>query len=246
MKRHYGFIKQKVDSRDLLFRETVTMLPPSIDLRGLNPPIYDQGQLGSCTANGIARLVEFDFMKQKLPIIMPSRLFIYYNERAMEGTISQDSGANIRDGIKTINTLGVCDERLWAYNIAKFKQKPPAICYTDALLTKSIKYMVVTQDLNSIKSALVLGYPVVIGFEVKTSFESATVAKTGIYTPKANEKIIGGHCVVIVGYDDSTQRFIIANSWGIDWGQLGYFTMPYSEVLNTSISSDFWVIETVL
>lgn len=245
MKKHYGFKKQSEDKRDILFNKTVTTFPSKIDLRSVNPPIYDQSTLGSCTANGIARIIEFDLMKQKLPIFMPSRLFIYYNERSIEGTIKQDSGANIRDGIKTINTLGVCDERVWTYNIAKFKQKPPAICYTDALKVVSIKYMTVTQDLNTIKSALVLGYPIVFGFDVKTSFESSIVAKTGIYVPKSNESIVGGHCVVIVGYDDSTQRFIIANSWGIDWGQLGYFTMPYTEVLDTKISSDFWVIETI-
>ena len=247
MKRVYGFIGQKVDERDFKFVRIVEVsnLPSKIDLRYVLPPVYDQGELGSCTANGIAAIIQDDIIRQHQASLMPSRLFIYFNERKLEGTINQDAGANIRDGIKTINTLGVCDEHLWPYNIASFKITPGTDCYAAAKLHKSLKYESVAQIENSLKSALANGLPVVFGFQVKASFESAAVAKTGVYTPKAKEQIMGGHCVVLVGYDDASKRFIVRNSWGDSWGQKGYFTMPYSEVLNASISSDFWVIETM-
>ena len=247
MKRVYGFIPQKADERDFKFVRIVEVanLPSKIDLRYLLPQVYDQGELGSCTANGIAAIIQDDIIRQHQASLMPSRLFIYFNERKLEGTINQDAGANIRDGIKTINTLGVCDEHLWPYNIASFKITPGTDCYAAAKLHKSLKYESVAQIENSLKSALANGLPVVFGFQVKVSFESSAVAKTGVYSPKAKEQIMGGHCVVLVGYDDASKRFIVRNSWGDSWGQKGYFTMPYSEVLNASISSDFWVIESM-
>jgi len=234
----YGWKKQKDDARDYKFvhEQTLDSLPKSIDLRPQMPPVYDQGQLGSCTANSIAALV------QKDKNISPSRLFIYYNERAIEGTIKQDAGANIRDGIKTINTLGVCSETTIPYDISKFTKKPSKKAYKEALQNKDNSYHAVAQTELDIKAALVAGLPISFGFEVKQSFESSVVASTGIYQPKANETILGGHAVCIVGYDDDKQMFIVRNSWGDTWGLQGYFWMPYTEVLNAQVCNDFWVI----
>ena len=235
----YGWKKQKEDVRDFKFTHnfTVENLPSSTDLRPKMPPVYDQGQLGSCTANSIAGLVEYDN-----PNLTPSRLFIYYNERAMEGTISQDAGANIRDGIKTINTIGVCSEKTVPYDITKFAKKPTKKAFTEALKNKSVKYYAVNQTELDIIAALASGFPIAFGFEVKQSFESAEVAKTGIYQPKAHETILGGHAVEIAGNDGINRMFLIRNSWGTGWGLQGYFWMSYEEVLNAKVSSDFWVI----
>ena len=245
----YGCIKDVVDDRDFKFSATglESKTATLVDLRPLMPPVYDQGQLGSCTANAIAAAFEFDQMKQKLPHVWrPARLYIYYNERVIEGTVSTDSGAQIRDGIKSVNTQGCCSEDLWNYNIAEFATKPPPACYTEGATHLCTSYESVAQDLNEIKTALASGFPVIIGFTVYTAFESQEVASTGVLNmPAANESVLGGHAVLVVGYDDSQQRFIVRNSWGPNWGMAGYFTMPYAYLTNPDLASDFWALNTV-
>lgn len=178
---------------------------------------------------------------------MPSRLFIYYNERAIEGSIAQDSGAQIRDGMKSINRQGVCDEKLWPYHIADFTKQPPRACYVAASKERALKYQRVAQNLEALKTALVKEQqPVVFGFSVYESFESEAVKKTGrMPMPKEGEKLLGGHAVLCVGYDDAEQMFIVRNSWSSDWGMAGYFLMPYAFMLDSSSASDFWIIETI-
>ena len=177
---------------------------------------------------------------------MPSRLFIYYNERVMEGTVSQDSGAQIRDGVKSVATLGAPPETDWPYDIAKFAQKPPPKAYSDAKQDLVTAYSRVTQDLLQMQGCLADGYPFVFGFTVYESFESDAVAQTGVVPmPASGEKVVGGHCVVAVGYDDSQRRFIIRNSWGTGWGMKGYCTMPYEYLLNSHLANDFWTIRSV-
>jgi len=245
----YGWIPDLPDHRDHLYAapmEVVAKLPSKVDLRPQCPPVYDQGQLGSCTANSIGGGFEFTLIKEKKPDFMPSRLFIYYNERVIEGTVKSDSGAQIRDGIKSIANQGVCPETEWPYIITKFTTKPPAKAYKDALKNQALSYSRVTQSLNQFKGCLASGYPFVFGITVYESFESQEVAKTGnVPMPASHEKSLGGHAILAVGYDDSTQRFIIRNSWGPGWGQKGYFTLPYAYLLDTGLSSDFWTIRIV-
>jgi len=225
----------------------LTALPSKVDLRPHCPPVYDQGNLGSCTANGIAGAIEFDRMKQKLqPAFTPSRLFIYYNERVIEGTVNSDSGAQIRDGIKVVAKKGDCPETEWPYDISQFTHKPSAQCYKDARKYKAIQYQRLVQRVNQLKGCLASGYPFVYGFTVYDSFESGSVAKTGVVPmPAPGEQVLGGHCVLAVGYDDSQHRFLARNSWGPDWGIAGYFTMPYAYLTDTSLSSDFWTIRLI-
>jgi C1A family cysteine protease len=245
----YGWTPDLPDQRDHLYAAPPPMLgnlPASADLTSQCPPVYDQGQLGSCTANAIAAAVEFDRLKQKLPDITPSRLFIYYNEREMEGTIGSDSGAQIRDGIKSVSQLGVCPEPEWPYDIAKFTQKPPAKAYTDALTDRAVSYQRVIQDLTQMRGCIASGYPFVFGFTVYTSFESPEVARTGhAPLPGAGEQQIGGHAVLAVGYDDSQQWMIVRNSWGPGWGIKGYFTLPYTYLSQANLAADFWTIRLV-
>jgi C1A family cysteine protease len=182
-------------------------------------------------------------MKQGIPAFMPSRLFIYYNERAIEHTTKSDSGAQIRDGIKSVNKQGVCPESEWDYNISKFTKKPSKNCYADALKDKVIQYASISQDLILLKSCLALGFPIVFGISVFDSFESDEVAKTGIVPmPQKSESSLEGHCIKSVGYDDSKERFIVKNSWGTSWGDKGYCYIPYEYVLNQGLASDFWKI----
>jgi C1A family cysteine protease len=190
--------------------------------------------------------LEFDQMKEKEHVFMPSRLFIYYNERAMEGTVSEDSGAQTRDGIKSVAQQGDCPETLWPYDVTKFAVKPPAQCYQQALKLKAVQYQRLSQTLNQLKGCLASGYPFVFGFTVYSSFESQQVAQTGhAPMPSPAEASIGGHAVMAVGYDDSQNWFIVRNSWGVGWGMQGYFTLPYAYLLEQNLASDFWTIRIV-
>jgi C1A family cysteine protease len=247
--KRYGWIPDLPDNRDHLYAAPIQFLlelPAKVDLSPKCPPVYDQGELGSCTANAIAGAIEFDRMKQKLSDFVPSRLFIYYNERVMEGTVDSDSGAQIRDGIKSVAKQGACPENEWPYNIAKFAVKPSAKCFQDALKDKAVLYSRVTQILNQMKGCLASGYPFVFGFTVYESFESKEVATTGnAPMPKPGEHAIGGHAVLAVGYDDGTQRFIVRNSWNKTWGMKGYFTLPYGYLTDSNLSDDFWTIRLV-
>ncbi len=247
--RHFGWIPDLPDHRDLLFAAPSPIqkdFPPKADLTAQCPPVYDQGDLGSCTANAIAGAIEFDLLKQKLTDFTPSRLFIYYNERVIESTVASDSGAQIRDGIKSIASLGVCSESEWPYDIAKFAEKPGDGCFSDAAKHKVVLYQRLIQDLNTMKGCIASGYPFVFGFTVYAEFENAQVAASGVVPmPKARERALGGHAVMAVGYDDDTEQFIVRNSWGSSWALKGYFKMPYAYLLNHRLASDFWTIRTV-
>ena len=187
-------------------------------------------------------------MKQKLkPDFNPSRLFIYYNERVIEHTVSTDSGAMIRDGIKSVAKSGVCPEIPdWPYDIAKFAQKPPSQAYQNAKAHKAASYSRLLSSTPQLKGCLASGYPFVFGFSVYESFESETVARSGIVPmPQPSEKQLGGHAVLAVGYDDRQQRFIVRNSWGPHWGMKGYFTIPYAYLTDNNLADDFWTVRII-
>jgi C1A family cysteine protease len=246
----YGWLPDLPDQRDHFYAapvERAAVLPASTDLRSQCPPVYDQGQLGSCTANAIAAAIQFDRLKQQLAdVFIPSRLFVYYNERAIEHTIDSDSGAQIRDGIKSVARLGDCPETEWPYVVTKFKTKPTPKCYADAIQYRVVSYQRLTPVLSQLKGCLASGYPFVFGFTVYESFESALVARTGhALLPGAGERAIGGHAVVGVGYDDAKQWFMVRNSWGNRWGLKGYFTLPYAYLTDENLASDFWTIRVV-
>jgi C1A family cysteine protease len=246
----YGWVPDLPDGRDLLYAappKTLDQLPRRVDLRSECPPVYNQGALGSCTANAIAAALEFDQIKQRQKdVFTPSRLFIYYNERAIEGTVDSDSGAMIRDGVKSVAKQGACGEKSWPYKIGSFRSKPSRPCYTEAKRYQALRYMRVTQTLGQLKGCLAAGFPFVFGFAVYQSFESAKVTRTGhAPMPKANEAYLGGHAVLAVGYDELRQWFICRNSWGPKWGMRGYFTLPYPYLVQSSLTRDLWTIRRV-
>ena len=204
------------------------------------------GYPGSCTANAIAAAFEYDLARQNLKDFVPSRLFIYYNERRMEGTVDSDSGAMIRDGIKSVSRQGVCAEDAWPYDIAKFAARPAPACYGAALHNRAVSYQRVPQVLNQMRGCLAHGYPFVLGITVYESFESDGVTKTGVVPlPGPGESALGGHAVLAVGYDDASARFLVRNSWGTGWGLAGYFTIPYAYLTDRGLAADFWMINQV-
>lgn len=247
-----GWIPDLPDHRDFFFRPALfgarapAKLPDKVDLRPKFPPCYDQGQLGSCTANAIAGAIQFDQIAQQLQSFVPSRLFIYYNERVIEGTVKSDAGAMIRDGIKSIGSQGAPPETLWPYIEGKFTKKPTASVYAQAKKHPAVKYARVAQSIDGIRRCLASGFPFVFGFTVYDAFESDQVAASGILNmPTQSEGTAGGHAVLAVGYDMASKRIIVRNSWSSDWGQNGYFTMPFDYVLDDNLADDLWAVTQV-
>ena len=245
----FGWKPDLPDIRDYVYRvpATAVTLPASVDLRPAMPPVYDQGNLGSCTANAIAAAIQFDRALQKsTPDFVPSRLFVYYNERAIEHTTRYDSGAMLRDGIKAVAKRGVCDETVWPYQVATFAKRPPAPCYRAAKVYSVTRYESIPQDMDAMRARLASGYPFVFGFSVYSSFMSDTVARTGVAPmPQSSETLEGGHAVLAVGYDDASQTVLCRNSWGATWGISGYFTLPYAYITHPRLAADLWAIEGV-
>lgn len=242
--RGYGWKPDAPDARDFIHQEVAKALPAETDLTALMPPIYDQGQLGSCTANAIAAAFDTARSKQGEAFETPSRLAIYYNERKMEGDVSQDGGAAIRDGIKTLKVDGAGPESLWPYNIAKFAEVPPAKYVKEALKFEALSYARVVNSVTAKQQVLAAGRPFVFGFTVYQSFESAQVARTGILPmPEPGEQQVGGHAVVANGYKTIGNHLYwrVRNSWGATWGDRGHFWMPYQYSM-----SDLWVINKVM
>ena len=247
----YGWTPDAPDQRDVLYAAPAPhqmVAPESVDLRSLCPPVYDQGDIGSCTANAIAAAIEYDQKKLNLPEFTPSRLFIYYSERTIENTVNSDAGARIRDGIKSVASIGAPAEADWPYDKidTNFLVKPPQEAFDAAKQHLVTLYQRLIQELGTLRGCLASGFPFVFGFTVYESFESDAVAKSGILPmPAAKEVSVGGHAVLCVGYDDKAQQFIVRNSWGADWGQAGYFMMPYAYLTNHRLASDLWTIRSV-
>lgn len=246
-KHHFGWNVDIPDQRDFLYstirKPIVEKLPVSIDLRKYCSKVEDQGELGSCTSQALVGSLEFLENKDNVHFEDLSRLFVYYSERVIEGTVSSDSGATLRDGIKVLNKIGVCRENLWPYIISKFRNKPTSKCYTNAKNHLITSYYRIN-TLNDMKACLADGFPFVFGFSVYDSFESDIVAKTGIVPmPGKGEQLLGGHAVCAIGYDDETQRFLVRNSWGENWGDKGHFTIPYAYLEDRNLSEDFWYIK---
>lgn len=246
IKHKYGWRPQLPDIRDFQYKVSFPNenLPQSVDLRQKFPPVYNQGTLGSCTANAIAGAIEYEQIKEKdLLFFTPSRLFIYYNERVMENTIKSDAGAIIRDGIKSVNSNGVCKETTWPYIEKNLTKKPTDEAYAEGLKYKTLVYSAVGQDQNSVKSCLANGDPIVFGIVIYESFENTN--NSGIINmPPYDEKPLGGHAILAVGYDDLQKHIICRNSWGTEWGDKGYCYINY-EYFFSQLTSDFWSIKQV-
>jgi C1A family cysteine protease len=219
------------------------LLPESVDLEPQCPSVYNQLQLGSCTANAAGALAQFVMKKLNLGDYVPARLALYYWNRLQEGTVQSDDGASLHDAMNTLVKFGVPNEILYPYNDQgnEFAKKPTKNVWSDGYWHAVKKGLSINENIQDMKSCLAQGYPFIFGFVVYESFESEEVAKTGILNmPKPGEASVGGHAVLACGYDDNTRMFKIRNSWGADWGQKGYFMMPFDYISNPNLASDFW------
>jgi C1A family cysteine protease len=260
-RRNLGWNPQLPDHRDLVYSAPMgTALPAAVDLRPKMPPVYDQGQIGSCTANATDALVQFLLRPGgDTPWFSGSRLFIYYNTRAAEGTIGSDSGGQIRDAIKSVVTFGVPAETAWPYDGSPAREdgtfipgatatiQPSKPIYDAAAVAKAVSYSAVPQMLSHLKGCLAEGFPIAFGFTIYSSFFAITddIPLVDIPIPSPDDGVEGGHAVVAVGYDDATERFTIRNSWGPNVQDRGHFYLPYGYVTNSNLASDFWTIRSV-
>ncbi|MFA6357058.1 MAG: C1 family peptidase [Candidatus Omnitrophota bacterium] len=238
----YGWVPDAPDQRDFLYKaiKPKVRLKREVDLSNICSAVEQQGRLGSCTAQALAGNLEFLDNKLDGGYTDVSRLFIYYNERMLADTMEYDSGASLRDGIKTLKNNGACAEKLWPYVIKRFDQVPPLNCYKEAREHRIVSYHRL-KGVPELLACLTEGYPFVFGFTVYESFGNAKVTKTGVAEmPKKNERVVGGHAVMAAGYSQKEERFLVRNSWGKKWGMEGYFTMPFKYI--ETLASDFWTI----
>lgn len=250
-----GWTRQAKDDRDYKFKVPLRIaaaLPLSVDLSSGMGPLLDQGDLGSCGPNSADECITFDQKAEGLPVDQASRLFIYYNTRALMGPqyVNQDSGVDNRTMLKALNQYGFPAESLEPYDISKFTNKPAASVYSAAKQNAITNYAAITQSEADMKGALVARHTFIFGFDVYQSMLSDAVAKTGIVPmPKPGQTPVGGHDVTFVGYDDSTRMYKFRNHWtnsdGSPWGDGGYGYMPYDYAHNGNLSGDFWAINAV-
>jgi C1A family cysteine protease len=241
----YGWKPSLPDLRDHIADAAELKILDEVDPRGELPDVFNQGQLGSCTANAVAAAVEYDAKLNGSDPGFLSRLWIYYYERKLEGApLDQDTGAQGRDGFKVCEKLGVPLEQDWPYDIAKFSQAPPESLEGEAHEHRISNYRVVPRNLDSMKAVLSNRQTIAFGFTVYESFESPEVAKSGMVPlPNRGEKVMGGHEVLLVGYlKDEPNYGLVRNSWGSDWALGGYFLMPWAYILDAHLASDFRTI----
>lgn len=238
------------DARDFEFKfkaAHVAGLPAVVDLRKWCVPTLTQ-DLSDCTANALTAVARWHIIKaggkQDAPL---SRLQLYYDERAIENCVTEDAGAEIRDGIKCMRDIGVCYEADWPYNVKKFAIKPPPDRYQRTQLFGSLTYERVDVSINAIKVAIATGFPVVIGISLFASFESDAVEKSGVVPMPdiTKEEMTGGHCMYVAGYGQKPGYFTVHNSWGDKWGDKGFCYIPEAYLGSAKFGSDYWVIKNV-
>jgi C1A family cysteine protease len=238
-----GFRRDQRDARDHIFDPgRGAIIPEVIELRQFCPPVLNQKSLGSCTAHGITEALRFGFKKTGQPDIPLSRLQLYYHERQIEGTISSDAGAEIRDGIKSTQKDGIAPEVDWPYIISKYRTKPSAKAARDAIKF-AFRYERVTVDTDHLRAALARGWPVIIGVSLFKSFDNEAVSATGMVPmPDPRESDPDGHCMLVVGAGQKANHFTVRNSWDTDWGDKGDCYIPYDYLGSTKFGSDYWQI----
>jgi C1A family cysteine protease len=221
-------------------------LPSSVDLSPKMMPCYAQLGIGACASNVGAAAMQYDMIRQGLDVFMPSRLYLYWNARNLNRTVDSDSGSTLHEVTQVLTTLGICPESEWPYDTDRFTDKPPQVCYDDAQKCKALHVRWVPQDINSIKGVLASGLPVTIGIMAFSSIESATVAKTGVIPmPQKSDKFMGGHALLLVGYDDATQMLKARNSWSPAWGSEGYGFLPYSYALDSTLAAELGTVSSI-
>ena len=238
-----GYIAPDKKSKAGFYKATLkaSNLPPKVDLRPMMTAVENQEEIGSCTANATAGAYEYLVRTTQNVDYDVSRLFIYYNARKSQGLEDEDSGALIEWLMEQMSKKGACCEATWPYKTKKFTKKPPKEAYEEAKNYTITKYEHVKTDLNTWKSVLAEGYPIIFGVQIYESFQNPRKGK--ITMPRRGEECLGGHAMCCVGYSDPDKVFIVRNSWGEQWGNAGYCYIPYEYMMDEDYNGgDSWVI----
>lgn len=230
------------DWRDFKYKSTNLPLREAVDFRPWNSPIEDQLHLGSCTGQAVVGAYEL-MLKKQFPdqFIDLSRLFVYYNARLLEGNVDEDQGAYVKDAIKAVYKYGICSEDLWPYDVELFALPPSITSYEDASL-RTIKNYYKVEGLKNILDAVNAEYPVVASMQVYSNFDNfVTTTNFVLPMPTKTDDLLGGHAVVIVGYDLLKKLILCRNSFGVDWGLEGYFWIPFDYIATEF--SDCWIFD---
>jgi len=232
-------------------KKAVGAPPSAIDLQAWCPPIEDQEDLGSCTANAGVALLEYFQRRAFGQHLDASRLFLYKATRDLLGWTG-DTGAYLRTTMKAMVLFGVPPEAYWEYQVSQFDDEPPAFCYAFAQNYQTIKYyrhdpagVAPAQVLKRVKTSLAAGLPAMFGFSVYSSIPGMGSGTGDIPFPQPGDSLLGGHAVVAVGYDDARTigdkqgALLIRNSWSTGWGDAGYGWLPYAYV-EQGLAVDFW------
>lgn len=253
----YGCLKDRKDDRDFIYqtpRRFLKALPSSITFADAMSDAYNQESLGSCGAQAGALMIQHQRKRLRKVDFTPSRLLLYYQARVYEGTVNHDAGCQLRDIVKAATEKGVCPESMWPYEIQYYADNPSKPCWEEAEKWQVLSYTRVNQTLDQMRGCLAHIGPFIIGLQIYESFESESVAETGIVPmPKVGwswfrfggEKLLGGHALTVIGYDDLSQKFLIQNSWGQRWGKDGRCQVPYEYLLSPKLAADAWVVQTV-
>lgn len=259
---HHDKLKKRAAIAKPFITPVTTEAPLEASVKQYCPSPYNQGNLGSCTANAFCAAYQLLATKNNTHDagFEPSRLFFYYNERIAEDPLHKqldivDTGADVADGEQYCNNYGVCSEQSWAYDLTKCNSTPTKECYDEALKHKISGFNVIPVDKNvttNIENTIAAGSSILCAVGIYNSFESDTVAKTGVVpVPKPKnyddpndtvDACLGGHEMLVVGYNRTTQLFTVLNSWGSNWGDHGFCYIPYGYFANPNLSHEFSVI----
>lgn len=229
------------DERDYQYTTRLTpgVLPERVDLRPSAAPVANQGSIGACTSFSTTSAMRLLRKREGKGDLEYSQLFLYFCTRMLEGNRNRDSGATLRNTMKAANKIGVSKQALWPYLKDNLFKTPPLAAYVNARSNQVLRYSKVQQTQQSLKQALADGQPIVFGFQVYDSFYRAN--KDG-KMPPATGTWVGNHAIVAVGY--TPEGLIIQNSWGIGFGDFGFFYMPWDYALSNKCF-DFWTLELV-
>lgn len=253
-----GWLPDPRDDRDRTYKASKRVgaiyTPPTVDLRGpLMPDVYWQDRLGACGPMAVAAMAHFVRRKQGTATPgdrsdwVPSRLFLYYEARALINRTSQDSGSTLRDNLIVTATKGLTKEKLWPYEVERFAEVPPPLAYQKAERFQVLQYLRVDNLLLSeCLDCLASGYPFVVGITTYPSFRTPAVTATGIVpTPDpSRETPSGGHALMICGYDQGRRAFLARNSWSTDWGIGGYCWISFAYICSR-MAADAWTIRSL-
>ncbi|MCA8902202.1 MAG: C1 family peptidase [Hyphomonas sp.] len=220
-------------------------LPERVDLRGMCSPVEDQRTVGSCSANAVVGALEYHLRKNKVSAADLSRLFVFYNARAIQHRENEMHGSAINLNMVGTMIHGACPEVMWPYQEALVTTRPTEACFAAAGNLVGVNYARVENgDPTALKVALVNGLPVVFGVQIPWDGYAAG-ARGAITKPPGGwwpRKTTGGHAILLVGYDDAKNAWLVRNSWGTKYGEGGYFWLDYDGMEFYKMADHFWLI----